>query len=159
MPAVEEVVRVTTTSDLENALQEVGDCDLLLMPAAVSDFRVEAPVSEKISRTDNPELKLRLISNPDLIHDFAKSRRTSSPLIVGFAAVDEGDFDKLVNEGRQKLLSKGIELVVANDISNGKVFGSADNDVVIISLDEAVRVQGTKREVANSILDRASALL
>lgn len=159
LPSVEEVVRVTTTSELEHALQEIGDCDLLLMPAAVSDFRVEAPFSEKISRTDNPELNLRLISNPDLIHDFAESRRTSSPLIVGFAAVDEGDFDKLVNAGRQKLLSKGIELVVANDISNGNVFGSENNDVAIISLDEAVRVQGTKREVADSILDRASALL
>ncbi len=158
-PAFEEVVHVTTTSELEQALMQVGDCDLLVMPAAVSDFRVEKPILGKLNRTENAELTLRLMSNPDLIHNFAKSRQSSKPLIVGFAAIHEGDFNNLVNKGREKLLSKGIELVVANDISAGQVFGSETNDVAIISREDSLRVTGTKREVADAILDCASALL
>ena len=156
LPKCDELVKVSTTAQMQKAMNEIGECDLLLMPAAVSDFRVQNPVKGKISRSDQKELTIHLVANPDLISEFVNSRTNNTPLVVGFAAIAADDIEELLETAEEKLVSKNIDYIVANDISDGKVFGSDDNDVYIVSESEAVRVAGTKREVADAILNLVS---
>jgi phosphopantothenoylcysteine decarboxylase / phosphopantothenate---cysteine ligase len=155
----QNVVHVSTTEELGLALNEqITDCDVLLMPAAVSDFKVASAITGKLSRSDSANQEIQLVANPDLLAGLAEQKLAKglNTLLVGFAAEvipsDESS-NALQQRAEAKLARKKVDLIVANDVSNGKVFDADSNDVVIVSTKGATRAKGTKLEVANAVLD------
>lgn len=154
-----DVINVSSTSELSDALEQSFDfTDVLLMPAAVSDFRVETVSVGKLSRSEATSFDLKLVANPDLIGALAtkKDHVGKNIILVGFAAevLDApGDNHQLAEKARAKLARKYIDLVVANDVSNGAVFDSEDNQVVIVGKATKAEAKGTKLQVAHAIID------
>jgi phosphopantothenoylcysteine decarboxylase/phosphopantothenate--cysteine ligase len=163
LPEAAAVIRVETSGDLRvellRSLFESGDrpADALVMAAAVSDFAPVNPSATKVHRGDG--LSLELGPTPDLLAEVSRIARTSgnAPMLVGFAA-ETGSLERAA----EKLRTKGVDLLVANDVSEtGSGFGTDTNRVVI--LDAAGAREDlpllTKREVADRILDRVAAAL
>lgn len=149
------VVPVATASEMRSALDSATvNAHALLMAAAVSDYRPEAPAARKIKKEPgSTRLSIALTRNPDIL---AETR--GSFLKVGFAA----ETDNLLAHAREKLIRRGVDLLVANDVSEeGSGFGSDTNRVHLLGTDGRVESLPVlpKREVADLILDRVVALL
>ena len=146
-------VEVQTAGDMEEAVNRYfGDSDLLIMAAAVGDFRVAAPSPVKLKKTSTAPM-LELIENPDILKGL--SGRRNDQVVVGFAAETEN----LLDEGRRKLDEKGVDLIVANEVGQeGAGFGSDFNRVVMIDRGGGVEDTGllSKQEIARRILKRIS---
>ena len=153
------VVHVSTTDELSQALtDQVANSDVLLMPAAVSDFKVANPSTGKMNRSDSEIQEISLVANPDLLAGIAdlKAAQRLKTVLVGFAAevISDGESaDDLQKRAEAKLARKNVDVIVANDVSNGKVFDSDSNDVVIVSTKGITHAKGTKLEVANAVMD------
>jgi phosphopantothenoylcysteine decarboxylase/phosphopantothenate--cysteine ligase len=154
-----KVVRVSSTEELSAALNaDSSTADAILMPAAVSDFRVSNPLIGKMHREDSQTKNLELVANPDLLAGLSRLRMDSklNVALVGFAAevleLGQGSND-LIERAKVKLAKKGVDMIVANDVSNGQVFDADDNSVVIITKEEQQLLAGSKLTLANSILD------
>jgi phosphopantothenoylcysteine decarboxylase/phosphopantothenate--cysteine ligase len=152
-----EHINVESASDLEKELVDSsGSFDLLVMAAAVADYRPAQAASEKIKRNETgPNLELSLVANPDILAAVT-SRNSSSrdqAVIVGFAAETGGDLESLA---LKKLQSKGCDYIVANDIGSGEVFDSEQNSVVLASSQGVAKFSGSKFEVARAILEVVS---
>jgi phosphopantothenoylcysteine decarboxylase/phosphopantothenate--cysteine ligase len=140
---------VETVEELREAVLDLAaGADALVMAAAVSDFTPASPVGEKIRRRAG-RTSLELAPTADVLG--AVTERYPDLFVVGFAAT-HGD---PVADAREKLESKGADLVVGNDISReGVGFASADNEVYIVGRDEERFVpRASKREVARAILE------
>lgn len=154
-PAV-EYVDVHTAEQLARACGErFGECDLLLMAAAVADYRPAAPADTKIKK-DAESLELALERTHDVLSGLAARRRDGQTL-VGFAA-EHGDG---LEAARGKLERKGLDAVVLNDISRPDVgFDAAENEVTIVTAGGEREVpRAGKGEVAAAILDAIQDLL
>jgi phosphopantothenoylcysteine decarboxylase/phosphopantothenate--cysteine ligase len=148
-------VDVSTTQELRDALSDLmPSADVLIMAAAVSDYRIESPSALKLKKADlGSTPTLNLVENPDLLAELASSRTTSSrQLLVGFAA-ETLSGDDLVASARKKLSAKNVDLIVANDVSGGAVFGRAVTSIKLVSVDDESSFEGSKLEAANTILD------
>lgn len=158
-----DVRTVFSTAELQQALNAVLESsDVVLMPAAVSDYRVDNVIEGKLSRTADQTLDLHLVANPDVLAGLAamKSAVDTNAILVGFAAeVLEGTTDSLKQRGQAKLVKKNVDMIVSNDVSNGAVFDADSNSVVIVTNDKSTEFAGTKREVAREIVDEVLALL
>jgi phosphopantothenoylcysteine decarboxylase/phosphopantothenate--cysteine ligase len=155
-PPGAKVVRVETAAELASACAgEFGSCDVLLMAAAVSDFRPAAPSREKLKK-DRGVPTLELEPTADVLATLASSRRPGQ-ILVGFAAEHGEDG---VTYGRQKLERKGLDVVVVNDISRPDIgFDAAQNEVTIIDSAGERRVpQASKSHVARAVLDEIERL-
>jgi len=154
-----EVVPVRSAREMQTAVQQhAADSDIVVMAAAVADYTPDrGPAAGKIEKTDAP-LELRLVRTPDILAELGRSRgMAGKPVLVGFAA-ESGD---PVPRGRDKLLRKQADFIVANDITrDGAGFEADTNVVTIISKDgeEAVPL-APKTEIAARILDRAEVRL
>jgi phosphopantothenoylcysteine decarboxylase/phosphopantothenate--cysteine ligase len=153
------VQRVSTTAELSIALNSLLPLsDLILMPAAVSDFRMADTEVGKLSRSHSEELDLKLVANPDLLAGLSQKRQQLglSTMLVGFAAevLESQEDSDLVQRAQSKLVRKNVDIVVANDVTNGAVFDDERNSVVIVSQTSSVQAKGSKLEVANAILDQ-----
>jgi phosphopantothenoylcysteine decarboxylase/phosphopantothenate--cysteine ligase len=152
------VQRVSTTAELGNTLDSLLPMsDVILMPAAVSDYRVANIETGKLSRHDSSEFDLKLIANPDLLFGLSQRREQlgGHTILVGFAAevVASGAIDDLSQRAKSKLERKQVDMIVANDVSGGSVFEQETNNVIIVSRNGSFQIGGTKLEVANAILD------
>jgi phosphopantothenoylcysteine decarboxylase/phosphopantothenate--cysteine ligase len=153
------VVRVSSTEELSAALNTASStADAILMPAAVSDFRMSNPLIGKMHREDSETKNLELVANPDLLAGLSRLRMDSklNVALVGFAAevLEPGQgSNELIERAKEKLAKKGIDMVVANDVSNGQVFDADDNSVVIVTKEGQHFSSGSKLSVANGILD------
>ena len=152
-----DTIHVKTTADLQKALMnQIGNIDVLIMAAAVADFSLKDPSSGKIKRSEIGEnLDLTLTANPDLLKEFVQASKSNSKrvLTVGFAAEAGGNLEQL---GKTKLEAKGCDFIVANDISNGAVFGSSSTEVLLISKESTSSYQGSKGSVANAVLSQVA---
>jgi phosphopantothenoylcysteine decarboxylase / phosphopantothenate---cysteine ligase len=150
-------VPVETTAELEAAVRErFRDADVLIMAAAPSDFRPAQPTDSKIPREGSHGLSIELEPTTDIVAAVAADRRPDQT-VIGFAA-EHGD--GAVERGREKLVRKGLDAVVVNDISRPDIgFDSTDNEVTIV-LAEGERQIGRrpKTEVAAAILDEVERL-
>jgi phosphopantothenoylcysteine decarboxylase / phosphopantothenate---cysteine ligase len=149
-PAV-RYVDVETAAELAAATAaEFGACDLLLMAAAVADYRTAHARADKIKKTE-AELELRLERTEDVLSGLA-ARRRDGQLIVGFAAETGA---RALDYGREKLGRKRLDAVVVNDIgAPGAGFDSAENEVTIVTAETELHVpRTTKTEIAAVILD------
>ena len=123
------LVPVTSAIEMHDAAIAASDgADLFIGAAAVADFRVSAPATEKIKKSAQPHLSLELIENPDVIA--AVSQLAGRPtLVVGFAA----ETSDVLAHAREKLEKKGLDMVIANDVSDPQTgFGSDNNAVYLI---------------------------
>lgn len=146
---------VSTTRELSDALDATfGDCDVYISAAAVSDFRVDSSSEKKLKRAELGEsFDLHLVANPDLLAA-ACARKTAKQLVVGFAAETMTTREELAAAAQTKLVAKGCDFIVANDVSAGAVFDSDENSVLIVDRSGIVASQaGSKNAVANAILD------
>jgi phosphopantothenoylcysteine decarboxylase/phosphopantothenate--cysteine ligase len=145
-------VDVETAAEVQRACEEhFPSCDVLLMAAAVADFRPESAPDAKLKKDGRAELGLRLVPTPDILTALAQSRRPGQTL-VGFAA-EHGE-QTAVGYGRDKLERKGLDAVVVNDISRSDIgFEAPDNEVTIVTADADERVaRSEKAEVARAVL-------
>jgi phosphopantothenoylcysteine decarboxylase/phosphopantothenate--cysteine ligase len=157
-PAV-EYVDVETADQLASACDaRFGDCDLLLMAAAVADYRPAQAVDTKIKK-DAPGLDLALERTDDVLSALAARRRAGQTL-VGFAA-EHGDEGTAREAARGKLERKGLDAVVLNDISRSDIgFDAAENEVTIVTAAGEHEVpRSGKGEVAAAILDQIQDML
>jgi phosphopantothenoylcysteine decarboxylase/phosphopantothenate--cysteine ligase len=158
-PAGVERVPARSAADMQAAVrQHVAGCDIIVMAAAVADYTpARGAAAGKLEKSDGP-LDLPLMRTPDILEELGRTRGAATiPVLVGFAA-ESGD---PVRRGREKLLRKGADLIVANDISRTDAgFESDTNAVTIISKDDEEPIALTsKTEIAARILDRAEARL
>jgi phosphopantothenoylcysteine decarboxylase / phosphopantothenate---cysteine ligase len=151
------VVQVETTADLAAAVRgEFQQAHVVLMAAAVADFRPESAAEAKLTREGGDGLELRLEATEDVIAGLAAERRPDQT-IVGFAAEHGGDF---VGRAREKLTRKGLDAIAVNDVSRPDIgFDSTANEVVIVEPEGEHEVpMSSKQDVADAILDRVEAL-
>jgi phosphopantothenoylcysteine decarboxylase/phosphopantothenate--cysteine ligase len=161
-PARAHVARAETAAEMQAALRALTPAegprfDILVMAAAVADFRPRSVSDQKLGRSDG--LTLEMDSTPDLLAETAERVRTGSrgsgarrPILVGFAA-ETGTLERAA----EKLRSKGVDLLVANDVAEpGSGFGTDTNRVTIYSNEAPPEELPllSKREVAERLLDR-----
>src|SRR5262245_18492375 len=156
-PAVPGAGRIDfeTAADLQRVLADLAPrADVVVMAAAVADFRPPAPVAGKLSRrTAGSEISLTLEAVPDLLAGLARSRRGARPYLVGFAA-ETVSGDALAERAAAKLREKRCDAIVANDVSaRGIGFGADDNQVTLLFGDGARHevARAPKRAVADSL--------
>jgi phosphopantothenoylcysteine decarboxylase / phosphopantothenate---cysteine ligase len=158
VPALHEVIRVATAPELSAAIDsKLNEVDAVVMAAAVADFRVEAAAQTKLKRSElGEEISLKLVANPDILAGLV-SRIESEKLqivSVGFAAETASSANDLQRLAEHKLESKGCDILVANNVSNGAVFGSDENSVLVLTKHGSVTSrEGSKRTIAAHILD------
>jgi phosphopantothenoylcysteine decarboxylase/phosphopantothenate--cysteine ligase len=159
-PAIERR-EVGTAAELEQVCaEEFPSCDVLLMAAAVADFRPAAPQRGKIKKAGRDHLELELEATTDVLSLLA-ARRQNGQVLVGFAA-EHGE--RAVEEGRQKLTRKGLDAIVVNDISRSDIGFDADaNEVTILTTaGESAGAQkvprAAKAQIAEAILDAVQKL-
>jgi phosphopantothenoylcysteine decarboxylase/phosphopantothenate--cysteine ligase len=157
-PAGVKVLRVETTAQLrEEVVAAAVSADAVVMAAAPADFRPTSVSAAKIKKQDDGSAPaIELAQNPDILHEIATHRSRAGQVIVGFAA-ETGDATGSVLELAQtKLARKGCDLLVVNDVSGGAVFGSPDNEAVVLSTRrEPVMVpRGSKGALAHVIWDQ-----
>ncbi len=156
-PTGVEVARIDSTAELEQAVRDaLPAADILIMAAAPADYRPSAFSAAKRARVDGA-LAIPFEPTPDILRATRDARRTGS-MIVGFA-LETGD---AVAKGRQKLERKELDLIVVNDALEPGAGAEVDtNRVAILSRDGSCTIVplGTKREVAEAILDAVEARL
>ncbi len=148
-PGAAEVTRVESTDDMRNAvLNLLPQATIVIKTAAVSDYRPKSAVGQKMKRKG--PMTLELEATPDILKEL--SQKKNSQLIIGFAAETEN----VLENARQKLLSKNLDAIVVNDVSReGAGFDSDRNAVTIITREEVIEVpETTKWEVAQRVLDQ-----
>jgi len=155
---IQGVIHVQSAQQLGDVLDEnLANCDVLVMAAAVADFKVLKPAPTKLKRSElGDHLQLELVANEDILANAVKRIKTQglSVFSVGFAAETTAGPSQLEELAQSKLSSKGCDLIVANNVANGAVFDSDTNDVLILSqTGRSVAAQGSKRLVAAELLD------
>ena len=145
-----DVIRVETAAELQVAVRNATTgADALVMSAAVSDYRVKTESATKLKKSTLGETTaIELVANPDILAEVD----VPGLLKVGFAAETDGDLSALA---KLKLKNKGCQLLVANDVSNGAVFGDDETSVVIV--DDAggeTRLTGSKSDVAKVLIQK-----
>jgi phosphopantothenoylcysteine decarboxylase/phosphopantothenate--cysteine ligase len=153
-PAISRI-DVESAADMEAALVEPGrEADVVIMAAAVADFRPRVSADRKLSKEDGvPELVLE--PTPDILTGLV-ARRRPGQVLVGFAA----ETNDVVARGRRKLRRKGVDMLVVNDVSApGAGFDHDTNAVTILEADGSTTeiALTSKDAVANAVLDRVHA--
>ncbi len=168
-PAGVQVQRVGTALELKAAVEAlVPEADVVVMAAAVADFRPAAYADHKIKKTHDPAdpdaaPTIDLVRNPDILAGIVAVRgSTVSPVVVGFAA-ETGDGEHAVLDlGREKLARKGCDLLVVNEVGADRTFGKDDNLVHILrqGSDDVTEVgPASKDDVAAAVWDAVQSLL
>jgi phosphopantothenoylcysteine decarboxylase/phosphopantothenate--cysteine ligase len=150
---------VTAAQMKESVLEQADKASVLLMAAAVADFRAQSPSEGKIKKESLPD-SIALEPTDDILRAVADQRSGSGrpAVVVGFAAESED----LVAHAREKLEAKGLSLIVANDITASDAgFGVDTNRVTMIDADGGVQELPLmlKQDVAERVLDRVESLL
>lgn len=155
-PAGVDLVRVGTALQLREAvLKAAADADAVVMAAAVADFRPAEYAGGKIKKKDGQEpAPVTLVRNPDILAEISADRAREGQVVVGFAA----ETDDVLANGRSKLLRKGCDLLVVNEVGEAKTFGSEENEAVILSSDgsELAVPYGPKESLADVIWDQVA---
>ncbi|MFD9118339.1 bifunctional phosphopantothenoylcysteine decarboxylase/phosphopantothenate--cysteine ligase CoaBC [Streptomyces bottropensis] len=152
-PAGVDVVRIGTAVQLREAvLKAAPDADVVVMAAAVADFRPDTYAAGKIKKKDGQEpAPLVLVRNPDILAEISADRPRPGQVIVGFAA----ETDDVLANGRAKLARKGCDLLVVNEVGERKTFGSEENEAVVLGADgsETPVPHGPKEALAETVWD------
>jgi phosphopantothenoylcysteine decarboxylase/phosphopantothenate--cysteine ligase len=148
-PGAAEVTRVESAEEMRDAaLKFLPQASIVIMTAAVSDYRAKSASGQKIKHKG--PMTLELEATPDILQELSQYKK--SQILVGFAAETEN----VLENGRQKLVAKNLDAIVVNDVSSeGVGFDSDRNAVTIITQGDVVEVpETTKWEVAQRVLDQ-----
>lgn len=148
LPKGIEITRVSTVDELELAMER--SCDVMIMAAAVSDFRVENPYRGKLKRSNG--LNLELTPTKDLIANYAANHPNS--IHIAFALAEESK-EQLIEIARGKLWDKAVTAVIGNSF---EALGSQQTLVEFVTKDDAVELSGTKAQVSKSVMQLISGL-
>ena len=149
-----EQMPIATAAEMQSAvLQNLAKASVVIMAAAVSDFRVRESSPQKLKKRDH--LTLDLVQNPDILAEVVR-RKEHGTLVIGFAAETEN----LLTEGARKLREKGVDAIVANDVSTqASGFESDRNAGMLLTPGETITLpESSKREMADRILDHLVAM-
>jgi phosphopantothenoylcysteine decarboxylase / phosphopantothenate---cysteine ligase len=123
-----KIIRIKTAEEMFDAVKKnLSNTDVFIGCAAVADFKVKKIATQKIKKTSDQDLTLELTKNPDIL-DFVGHAKNRPELVIGFAA----ESDNLEKYARDKLQKKNCDLIVANDIESGKIFGSDQTKVMLV---------------------------
>lgn len=158
-PASVDVVEVSSTADLDAEMRRLaGTAGVLIMAAAPADYTPANPSGSKLKKDADSGLTLELVQTTDVLAGLVGDRRPGQ-VVVGFAAETATDAADLIRLGRAKLIRKGCDLLVCNDVSGGAVFGQANNSVVILDDSGVVsEASDDKNTIAHRILDAVAAI-
>jgi phosphopantothenoylcysteine decarboxylase / phosphopantothenate---cysteine ligase len=149
-----ELISVTTVEEMRSAvLERLAEASMVIMAAAVSDYRVASPAPEKLKRSGPRTLELE--PTEDILREIVEQRKPET-LVIGFAAETED----VLGNGRAKLARKGADALVVNDVSGTETgFDSDRNAGWFLTADETVALaESTKTIMAGRILDHAHAM-
>lgn len=158
---LDTVTRVSSARELREAtLVAAPGADVVIMAAAVADFRPADYADFKIKKTDDPgqDPVIHLVRNPDILRELVEhrsaNRETGPQLIVGFAAETGDESASPLDYGRAKLARKGCDYLAVNTVSATQGFGTEVNTLTILSANgvEPLVTQGTKYEVSEDLL-------
>lgn len=139
---------------LDAVMQEMPTDGIFIGTAAVADYRVESPASEKMKKKNQDEMTLKLIKNPDILSRVADSARASC--VVGFAA----ETTDVVHYATEKLQRKKLDMIVANSVGKGLGFDSEVNQVTVITKNKQIELPLThKTRLAGQIIAIIAATL
>ena len=165
-PAGVQVVHIEDARQLADEMtKRAADADVVIMAAAVADFRPVTVNDTKIKKNDDGPAPIELTTNPDILRGLVQSRESgaipSEVVIVGFAAETGDDQGGVLDHGRAKLRRKGCDLLVVNAVGDGKAFGTEDNTGWLLAANgnETSLPYGSKTLMASRILDEVRALL
>src|SRR3954454_5273266 len=157
-PAGVKVVRVGTAEELRAAVLEAAShADAVVMAAAVADFRPAVRADRKIKKTAADPDPVALVRNPDVLAEISADRRRTGQVVVGFAA----ETDDALTNGRAKLAAKRCDLLVVNEVGEGRAFDTPDNAAVVLGADgSATEVPlGSKDALSDVVWDLVVARL
>ena len=162
-PAGARVVQVQSAVEMEAAVMaEAGDADVIIMAAAVADFRPLRPAASKLKKGSDLESDLRtiqLVENPDILAGLVRSRSAgkipSATVLVGFAAETGDEQSSALDYAKSKITKKGCDLLMCNEVGSGKVFGQSENEGFLLTQAGVITEIsfGSKQQVAAQILD------
>jgi len=158
-PSGTDVVRVGSAVELRDAVHKAAqDADVVVMAAAVADFRPTAMADHKIKKSGTGQAPIELEVNPDILAEVVAARRPGQ-LVVGFAAETGDSTATVLEHGRAKLARKGCDLLVVNAVGAGKAFGQSHNAGVILGADGSEQVvdYGPKAALAAALWDAVTA--
>jgi len=156
------VVPVESAAELRTAVRAAAvDADVVVMAAAVADFRPSAPSVHKIKRSDAGPAPIELTENPDVLAELAGDRLRPGQVVVGFAAETGDAAGDVLHHGRAKALRKGADLLVVNEVGPDRGFGVGHNEVTLLDVrgETVATAAGTKDEVADAVWDAVVPLL
>ena len=161
-PVGADLVSVNTAEEMKNAVLEAcEEADLLVMTAAVADYRPRNMADDKIKKDTGGLTEIQLDETPDILGEVAKIRKkkdTGPKVVIGFAAETEN----LLKNAEKKLKSKGLDLIAANDVSReDSGIGADQNQVTLIWKEGKTRELPlmAKSSVADELIDAAAALI
>ena len=156
VPATIAVTDVGTTAELaETVTAAAATADVVIMAAAVADYRPDQVAPSKIKKELQGDiLNLTLVKNPDILHDLSETK-PAGQVVIGFAAETETNPEALLELGRAKIARKGCDFLVVNSVGWSTGFATEGNAIRILSAagDIVGEAGGSKRAVANRILD------
>ncbi|WP_281640240.1 bifunctional phosphopantothenoylcysteine decarboxylase/phosphopantothenate--cysteine ligase CoaBC [Aurantimicrobium minutum] len=154
-PAGVDLVSVSTAAQMHSEVMTLSpEFDIVIMAAAVSDYRMDAVSGSKLKKVDNGgELHLTLVENPDILKELSSSK-SAKQLIIGFAAETSTE-DDLIRIGKEKIARKGCDLLILNQVGWDQGFGTESNSVTVLASggDILITATGSKMSVADTILD------
>lgn len=144
------IIKVKTAEEMLGAIEKnLKATDIFIAAAAVADFRPKEVFKEKIKKSKTPLKNLEMVENVDILQTISNHKNRPG-IVVGFAAESED----LIQNAKKKLSEKNCDLVLANDINGGEVFGSDYNQITL--LDKKGKIENwnkmTKQEVASKLL-------
>ena len=153
------VQHVSSTLELADAVTAAAaSADVVIMAAAVADYRPESVAESKIKKeTQGDILQLTLVKNPDILQGLSAAR-TPGQVVIGFAAETETDRDRLLAIGRAKIVRKGSDYLVINTVGWTEGFATEGNSIIIVDAAGVIvgEATGSKTTVAHRILDLLS---
>ena len=165
LPVGVSITHVESSSELHTAVLEAShSADIVVMAAAVADFKPKSYEANKIKKTETQdELTIELVRTTDILMELVQRRNSSHPdqIIVGFAAETGDSTASVAEHGRAKLQRKGCDLLVVNEVGRDLGFGSDDNEVTILKREPAAEVvveRTAKTDIAHAVWDAVVAL-
>ncbi len=148
--SVKSTIFVNTAQEMFEAVKSSLDSiDVFVGCSAVADYRVKNYSSQKIKKSNFQNLTLELEKNPDIL-EFVGTASNRPALVIGFCAESEN----LLENAKQKLINKNCDLIVANDIENGKIFGSDFTSAFFVEKNQHSDLfNGTKAQLAQNLAD------
>ena len=146
-----DVIKIKSALDMKKAVEaKFENADCVIMAAAVADYRVKEIASQKMKKTDEDEISLTLVKNPDILKEI--SAKKTSQIVVGFCAESEN----LLENAKEKIAKKACDYLIANDISRKDIGFSSDyNEVTILDKNGGMKKleKSDKRTIAKEILN------